>query len=320
MRGARWTFTINNYSDQEIELLTEFAAQDLCTYMVFGEEHIVGADGGTPHLQGYFETSRRILMTALKKRTPFLRAHLEKARNSASTNKAYCSKGDQSKEEWNELGVDGPNYGNFAEVREFGTPKKQGKRNDLIEIRNMIDNGASIHEVSQEHFGSYIRYHAGIDRYASLRAPIDEMRYEFDTFPQQWRAILASRNPDRSMILWGEPGIGKTQFAKAMIGSPFLMISHLDELIAFDPNFHKGIIFDDMDFTHLPRSSQIYLTDAEERRAIHIRYRVANIPRRTFKIFTTNIAGGRIFDLEDGAIKRRLEIHHLDPFIWRFNE
>lgn len=112
----------------------------------------------------------------------------------------------------------------------------------------------------------------------------------------------------------GSPNIGKTQFALALIGNA-LMVSHIDDLKNFDPNVHDGILFDDMEFNHVPVSAQIHLTDWDFDRSIHIRYGLANIPKNTKKVFTTNVESGLIFNLDPSlGVKRRVRVHHLD--IW----
>lgn len=129
-------------------------------------------------------------------------------------------------------------------------------------------------------------------------------RTTHSSFP--WNLELS----DSSMIIWGDAGIGKTEYAKFLLGES-LMVSHIDDLANFNPEFHNGIIFDDMDFKHFPRTSQIHLLDWDNDRSIHIRYQTAFIPKNTKKIFTTNEFNGSIFNLEDGAIRRRVRIEHL---------
>lgn len=114
----------------------------------------------------------------------------------------------------------------------------------------------------------------------------------------------------RSVIFWGEAGIGKTEFAKQLLPKA-LFVSHMDDLALFEVGVHEGIIFDDMDFTHFPRTSQIHVVDFDNVRSIHIRYAVARIPARTPKIFTTNTPFGKIFDINDAAIRRRIVIKEL---------
>jgi len=121
--------------------------------------------------------------------------------------------------------------------------------------------------------------------------------------PWQWPML----ENIESVILIGESNIGKTQFAKAHFNNP-LFVSHMDRLRDFDAGVHDGIIFDDMDFTHLPRTSQIHITDWDEDRDIHARYGVAKIPANTRKIFTCNTM---CVDEHDKAIARRITVVNL---------
>lgn len=108
----------------------------------------------------------------------------------------------------------------------------------------------------------------------------------------------------KPLVLVGPTGCGKTTWAINNAPKPALLCTHLDRLRDFRPGFHKSIVFDDMSFCHLPRESQIHLTDKHLPRDIHVRYGMANIPANTIKIFTANI---RPFT-EDPAINRRIRV------------
>jgi len=114
----------------------------------------------------------------------------------------------------------------------------------------------------------------------------------------------------QSTILMGPSEIGKTQFAKAHFEND-LFVSHIDKLKDFDPNKHDGIIFDDMDFMHLPRHAQIHLTDWDEERDINIRYNYVTIPANTRKIFTCNLQHCPVNQFDE-AIARRINIIELN--------
>lgn len=92
----------------------------------------------------------------------------------------------------------------------------------------------------------------------------------------------------KSIILTGSTGIGKTTWAIKNSPKPSLLVSHLDQLKRFNPAIHMSIIFDDMDFKHVPITAQIHLTDSEQPRPIHIRYGIVTLPRNIVKIFTCN--------------------------------
>jgi hypothetical protein len=110
---------------------------------------------------------------------------------------------------------------------------------------------------------------------------------------------------EKGLVMIGASGIGKTILAKRLIKKPALFVSHLDQLKLFRPDYHKGIIFDDITFNHIPPQSQIHLVDWHESRAIHCRHVIATIPKHTVKIFTCNEAP---LDLENEAIARRITV------------
>ena len=112
----------------------------------------------------------------------------------------------------------------------------------------------------------------------------------------------------KPLVLVGPTGCGKTTWAINNAPKPALLCTHLDRLRDFRPGFHQSIVFDDMSFCHLPRESQIHLTDRHLPRDIHVRYGIANIPANTIKVFTANI---RPFT-EDPAIDRRIRVININ--------
>lgn len=83
MSGKNWCFTLNNYTEAEVEEVKEVD----CKFLVYGEEE---GEAGTPHLQGFvvFNSTKRL--SGVKKIIE--RAHWEVAKGSAEQNIAYCSK------------------------------------------------------------------------------------------------------------------------------------------------------------------------------------------------------------------------------------
>lgn len=117
----------------------------------------------------------------------------------------------------------------------------------------------------------------------------------------------------RALVLWGPTGTGKTQRALAYFERP-LVVRHMDDLRAFQPSINDGIVFDDMSFGHMPRTSIIHLLDWEVPSSIHCRYSTAKIPAKTRKIFTSNERPEQMFGHDDPAIARRFtSIHVVGP-------
>lgn len=119
--------------------------------------------------------------------------------------------------------------------------------------------------------------------------------------PYKWPDLP---NDFQSVILIGASNIGKTQFAKSQFTN-HCFCSHIEDLKKFDEHIHDGILFDDMDFKHMPRTAQIHLTDWDEDRSIHARYVNIRIPAHTKKIFTCNTM---CVDIDDEAIYRRVSV------------
>ena len=72
------------------------------------------------------------------------------------TNIAYCSKGEQSHDEWVRDKAKGPNFGVGSDTFEYGTPPKgQGKRTDLDDVAQAIANGEGELEIATKH-GTYL--------------------------------------------------------------------------------------------------------------------------------------------------------------------
>lgn len=114
---------------------------------------------------------------------------------------------------------------------------------------------------------------------------------------------------ESTTVLIGPTGIGKTSWAIKWSEKPSILISHIDDLKQTDLRKLKSIIFDDMTFTHWPRTSQIHLVDQHFDRSINARYSNITIPKNTQKIFTSN---EEPLLLSDQAIKRRVHIINLN--------
>lgn len=123
--------------------------------------------------------------------------------------------------------------------------------------------------------------------------------------------IATALDPRRSTVVVGPPGIGKTCWAKNIAPKPALFVRHLDSLKLFRENHHKSIIFDDLEFAHLPNHTQKFLVDMENLSEIHVRYNVARVPAGTTKIFTANEYPFSTGGAHGPAIERRIQVIYL---------
>lgn len=121
-RIRAWTFTLNNYTDDDLKNLGLLGVAQSTTYLIYGKE--IG-ENNTPHLQGYIYMKAGRTFSAMKKIIP--KAHIEASEGSAASNTKYCSK-------------DG-------DVTTFGAPPSQGKRNDIQEIKDMVRRGETMAKI-----------------------------------------------------------------------------------------------------------------------------------------------------------------------------
>lgn len=121
-RSRNWCFTLNNYTDDDINSVNTID----CKYLIYGLE--VGASG-TPHLQGY------IMFKSLKSKSQLKKLngkwHYEAAIGSPTDNVKYCSK-----------------ENNIFEKGE--APKGQGKRSDIDNIKDLVINKAPMSQIVME--------------------------------------------------------------------------------------------------------------------------------------------------------------------------
>jgi len=324
-RARRHVFTLNNYTEEEVAALTESASTYYKT-LVFGKEK---GELETPHLQGWFsvKSANAVSYTTLHSYPGLARANFEKANGTDYQCTCYCSKGEQSHEEYVEFhpraaegtpGWDfkdpkwnhGPNYGLNADVFEFGqvwkpTSAKRTRDTVYSEALSSSTVEESIEHLKQHAPRDFCLYGEQIEK--NLRkhhAVVLPPRFSLEQFTQEPLDLA------KAVLLTGPSGCGKTQFAKAHFTNP-LFIRNGDKLRDFRTE-HDGIVFDDMSFTHWPPETVIHLLDMDEDSDIHCRYSNALIPAGTKRIFIHNGSPADVFPpgrtaAQSAAIERRYE-------------
>lgn len=145
-RLRRFVFTLNNYTDEEVNALKEFS-EDV-QWFIMGKET---GENGTPHLQGACVIGRQIGFSNLKSRPGFKRCHIEPMRGPPEASRTYCTKQDV----------------NFYEIGALPAP---GKRSDLEEVCYKIKEGKTLREVAEYHPTSIVKFTKGLHFYRSLLA------------------------------------------------------------------------------------------------------------------------------------------------------
>lgn len=236
-KSRQWPFTWNNYTQENAEGLLNLSP-DLVRYICFGYET---GESGTPHLQGWVEFQNPVRVGGAKvlldpKEGKASKVHIGDKDGKPSRadlreiGVAYCKKGEQSHEEWEKLGVLGPNFGKNAKVEEkfFIKPRAgQGARTDWKQIRDFIEINPNFKKVFTEFPEYAIKYHSGIQKCIDTVISEENERNLIERYKsvtlRRWQDRLlkdVSYKPDDRKIIWyvdEKGGKGKTWIAKYLI-------------------------------------------------------------------------------------------------------
>ncbi len=218
-----WCFTINNPTFGCLEL-KEF--MDSCSEVDYCVFQLEIGDSGIEHVQGYVEFVNRKRSTAVHALSFMARAAIFKRRGTRQEARLYCMK--------EEGRVDGPyESGEWIDVA-------QGRRTDLANAMGLISAGASVATAAREYPTVYARYHRGMEKYRKI--------------------MLASieREEPEVILLYGEPGVGKTRFVRDAEEADDLWTEPIGKAGWFDEyDGQEAVLFDDFD----GRMSKIPLRD-----------------------------------------------------------
>lgn len=226
-RSRRWTFTHNNYGDDDIEMWNEIA-QDITEHdirrLIIGKE--VG-EKGTKHLQGYIGFTKAMTFGMIKKRYP-KEIHWEVARGDEEQNEGYCSKED--------LWID------------KGQNEKKGKRNDLLRVRNAVSEGKGIRDMVD---GEVVTSFQGL-RMAQQLIPYYEQR-------RSWKPEV--------IWIWGPSGAGKSRMAFEMADGSDFYVKRGNMGKWWDGyDGQEVVIMDDLRGSHHPIEFLLGILDRYEQR------------------------------------------------------
>lgn len=147
-KAKHWCFTLNNYTQDDIDRLNRIGDLKECSYLCFGKE--IG-EQGTKHLQGFISYNDRKSLSQLRKHVHD-KAHFEIARGTPNQAAEYCQKD-----------------GDFVEHGLL--PKPKGTRNDLLAVQRRILEGADRDTIRDEFFNIYAKYPRAIETYISDLQP-----------------------------------------------------------------------------------------------------------------------------------------------------
>lgn len=205
-RSRNWCFTINNP-----DLADDPQLWDNTRYICWQKEQ---GESLTPHLQGYVVWTRPYALSWCRRMNS--RAHWEIARGTLDQNIKYCTK---------EPRLDGP--------WTRGLKPQQGKRSDILDVTEALDDGSTMREVALSFPAAYVKYHSGF------------YKYRLETAPDRY----AEPN---ILILHGPSGCGKSKLVHATFPGAYRKPKgkwwdgyHTQEAVIFD-DFYSWISYDEI--------------------------------------------------------------------------
>lgn len=189
-------------------------SEEKYTYCLIAEEH--APTTGKLHFHMYIEY--KDAKTFKKMTKTFKNMRCEPAKGNAEQQKAYLSKENL--------------------IFEDGTPKKQGKRNDLLSIKDEIDKGADEKKIAETYFPIWVKNHKAFNRYIELTEP-----------KRDWVTEV--------YILKGKPGLGKSRYCyergavAVEYQKPFFL----------GYNGEDVIVFEEFDWKEMPRETFLKICD-----------------------------------------------------------
>jgi len=177
---------------------------------------------------------------------------------------------------------------------------QQGKRNDIDSWKDDLDAGMEFNDLRSKHWKLYgsSQFSKGLDaNFNWFRPPkITDIK------PDESFAFNKLTDFTRTICILGNPGIGKSEYAKWCLPNA-IRITKLEQLLDVRDIQKRGIIFDDFDFRKFSREEQIHLLDNTLPVTLQVRYRNVYIPAHTPKIICCNFFP---FNRDEAAFMRRI--------------
>lgn len=189
MKSRNWVFTSFNEQTPDSELNAK--------YIAYAQETCPTTD--KKHWQGFVALANAMTMSALKKKVNW---HLEAMKGNIQQNVDYCSK--------------------QGKLIEFGEKPSQGKRTDIMMIRDEIAAGHGMRDMVDM-----------VTSYQSLKCAEAMLKYKENK--REWKTEV--------VWYWGPTGTGKTKTAFAEATDPWISAKSLKWWEGYDA--HEHVIIDD---------------------------------------------------------------------------
>lgn len=217
-RGRNWIFTIQNWTEADIERLAALVPAE-ATYVIYGRE--IAPTTQTPHLQGFIQFRNANRFNRAKELIGG-NAHIELCRNAINSIE-YCKK----ENNWSE-------HGEFK----AGT---QGKRSDLDDFKDDVKAGIlNMKELREKHSEVMAKYTGWCHQYVVDNTPIQQPElHALLPWQQELYATLRLEADPRKIIFVVDynGNKGKSWFAK------YYMWLHKEDTQIIQPGKRNDMAF-----------------------------------------------------------------------------
>ena len=201
--AKNWCFTLNNFTEEELIFFKSLIHRPEISYVVFQGE---AGENNTNHLQGYVQLEKKKRLAFLKNNISN-RAHFEVARGTAEQNYTYCTK--------EETRTHGP--------YEFGEITAPGKRNDIIALKEAIEDNPyiSLNDLVKDHCVAIAKYPNFIMTLRNMYTTPPPASLVPRNAWQNQLAISLEGDPSPREVKWFSDeigGTGKSYFARNYVG------------------------------------------------------------------------------------------------------
>jgi len=192
------------------------------------------------HIQGYIEFHNKVWWKTLinviypNEKGEGKSIRVNKCKGTPQQNRTYCSKDSDRKP--------GTEFHEYGEIS-----GGQGKRNDLLAVKEKIDTHVAWSTIADEHFGAFIRYHKHFEAYAEARG-IELIRVK-----RNWKTI--------TIALTGVTNSGKTSAAYKLFPNLIKITKGNTGLWFGAYKQHQVVLFDEFGGHTTPHSNLLQLLD-----------------------------------------------------------
>lgn len=236
-------FTHNNWAKEDENAYRTLFRKGYFRFIIWGKE--TAPTTGTEHLQGFFWTSAAHQLAHVKRKLNGSWIAVPGEKKPPTHWIEYCSKQDPAMVS---LGIQ-PTEAEFRAQ----TPKGQGQRTDLLDVKRKIDEGVSCHDLMEDddHFGTFAGHSKFFEKYQSNK------RRRKGYSPPEIYVLYGPTGTNKSRRVWEEFKYDTSILFKL---SPAMVSTNNVWWDGYAG--HKAVLIEEMRPGHMKYNDLLDITDA----------------------------------------------------------